>query len=113
MGWAVGEHNGRDIGYGVPSLCDHPGCEAEIHRGLAYVCGDDVYGGEHGCGLFFCGSHRASKRNNDGSHGPLCCERCNEGEEAFEPKPDLQEWIDHKATHPSWAKWREEQAAQA
>ncbi len=45
MGWSLGHDNrwgkfGRDIGYGVPAICDHPGCNAEIDRGLSYVCGN-------------------------------------------------------------------------
>src|SRR5690606_23075125 len=53
MGWAVGYDSNwnRDIGYGVPTTCDHPGCNEKIDRGLSYVCGDEPYGGEHGCGL--------------------------------------------------------------
>ena len=59
MGWSVGYDSKweRDIGYGVPAICDHPGCNKEIDRGLGYVCGGEPYGGEHGCGLFFCGEH--------------------------------------------------------
>jgi len=26
----------------------------------------------------------------------------------FEPKPDIQEWIDWKLTDESWSKWRAE-----
>jgi hypothetical protein len=60
MGWSIGWDGTwkRDIGYGVPAYCDHPECSAEIDRGLSYVCGGDPYGGEHGCGLFFCGKHK-------------------------------------------------------
>ena len=38
MSWAVGYDSKwqRDIGYGVPSICDHPKCNKEIHRGLSY-----------------------------------------------------------------------------
>lgn len=39
MGWSIGfdEHWQRDIGYGVPATCDHPGCGAKIDRGLSFV----------------------------------------------------------------------------
>jgi len=105
MGWAIGEHDGRDIGYGVPATCDHPECEAKIDRGLAYVCGGQPYGGDEGCGLFFCDKHR---------HGSAdLCERCIDGRSPFKPKPDAQEWIDHKETDPSWAEWREERKAKS
>jgi hypothetical protein len=91
----------------VPAICDHPGCNEEIDRGLAYVCGGQPYGGEHGCGLFFCSKHRryaGDKRDN-----VQLCSRCywNRGSE-FGPKPDVAEWINHKLTHESWAEWRAE-----
>ena len=55
MGWSLGYDSNwnRDIGYGVPAYCDHPYCNEEIDRGLSYVCGDALYGGDRGCGLFF------------------------------------------------------------
>jgi hypothetical protein len=70
MGWSLGHDNrwgkfGRDIGYGVPAPCDHPGCGAEIDRGLSYVCGTHPYGGEHGCGLHFCGDHLHFEERGD------------------------------------------------
>lgn len=106
MGWSVGEFKGRDIGYGVPAICDHPGCGASIDRGLSYVCGGEPYGGEHGCGLFFCYEHRrhaGARRDN----APLCS-RCYSGRQPFEPTPDTPEWVKHKLTDESWAMWRAE-----
>lgn len=110
MGYAVGydSNHKRDIGYGVPAVCDHPGCNEQIDRGLSYVCGGQPYGGDAGCGLFFCGKHLAYY---DG--GPQLCERCGEPEDPedvrpFDPKPDVQEWIDWKMTDASWAEWRAE-----
>lgn len=90
MGWAIGYDTNwnRDIGYGVPSICDYPDCQTEIDRGLSYVCGGEPYGGEEGCGLYFCGEHLDSS--------PQQCERCINGQELFTPKPDKQEWTDHK-----------------
>lgn len=104
MSWAVGydERWQRWIGYGVPAYCDQPGCGAEIDRGLAYVCGNDPYGGEQGCGLFFCGKHLWCKIDR-----PHLCERCMEGGEPFSPTPDHPDWIEHQATHWSWKKHRE------
>ncbi len=106
MGWSLGFDTNwnRDIGYGVPAICDHPGCDVSIDRGLAYVCGDEPYGGDHGCGLFFCPEHQVGEHQT--------CQRCNDGLPAFEPKPDHPIWTHHKATDQSWAKWREEQAGQ-
>lgn len=101
MGWSVGENaQGRDVGYGVPSICDHPDCSQEINRGLAFVCGDMHDGGEHGCGLYFCHRHIYS-----------LCERCTAGKEPFTPKPDTDEWLRWKLTDESWARWRQENPA--
>lgn len=121
MAWEIGFDSNwdRDIGYGVPAECDHPDCKEQIDRGLAYVCGGDPYGGEHGCGLFFCYAHLSYEDRVE----PACadveahtevvqlCGRCAAGGEPFEPKPDTAEWAHHKETDPSWAAWRDEQAA--
>lgn len=113
MGWSIGHDSrwgkfGRDIGYGVPAICDHPGCEAKIDRGLSYVCGGDVYGGEHGCGLFFCGVHLTHEER--GEDFPQLCQCCADETASFDPKPDTAEWINWKLTDESWAKWRSENA---
>lgn len=111
MSWAVGfdERWKRDIGYGVPSICDYPGCDERIDRGLGYVCGGEPYGGESGCGLFFCGEHLGYDVESDDS--PQLCERCQDGATPYSPKLDLPEWVAHKATDPSWEEWRQEQVA--
>ena len=102
MGWAVGYDSqwNRDIGYGVPAYCDHPGCNREIDRGLGYVCGGDVYGGKRGCGLHFCGKHL-------NGYPPLCS-RCSQKEKPFNPKKDHPDWIRHKLNDESWSQWRKE-----
>lgn len=102
MGWSVGYDMNwrRDVGYGVPSICDYPGCNREIDRGLSYVCGKEPFGGIEGCGLYFCSDHLDDVDQ--------LCERCEAGEEPFEPKPDTPEWVTHKQTHPSWQEWRDE-----
>lgn len=110
MGWSVGydEHWKRDIGYGVPAWCDHPDCDEFINRGLSYACGGEPYGGDNGCGLYFCDSHIFC-------NGTPQCRRCvtDRGERSerppFKAKPDHPDCIDHKATDPSWAAWRAEQ----
>ncbi len=106
MGWEVGydERWSRDIGYGIPSLCDHPNCKAEIDRGLAYVCGGEPYGGDHGCGLYFCDKHMSYGVRKDGPH--QMCEQCVKRRKPFTPKPDLLQWTYFKMVDPSWEKWR-------
>ena len=106
MSWAVGydEKWERDIGYGVPAICDHPDCNARIDRGLDYTCCDCwPYGGDRGCGLYFCGKHQYFTEK----HNQLCA-RCLRGNPPYKPKPDLPEWTDHKMTCPSWEQWRSE-----
>jgi hypothetical protein len=101
VGWSIGfdTHWNRDIGYGVPATCDKPKCGAEIDRGLAHVCGGEPYGGERGCGLYFCGHHLL---------GALCS-RCRKYRTPYVPTVDCPEWLNHKATDPSWEEWRKEQ----
>lgn len=105
MSWAVGYNTRwqRDIGYGVPSWCDHPGCYEEIDRGLSYICGGLDYA-ENGCGLAFCPKHHFLADNGDG----FVCERCLAGKPSFQPSLDTDEWIEHKMTDPSWEEWRRE-----
>ena len=110
MSWSIGFDRtwNRDIGYGVPAECDHPDCHEKIDRGLSYVCGGEPYGGDDGCGLYFCEKHQTA--------GDQLCERCAtldaDGEclPPFNPKPDISEWVQHKLNHPSWAEWREAHA---
>ena len=100
MGWSIGFDDSwnRDIGYGVPCVCDHPDCNEKIDRGLAHVCGGEPYGGDDGCGLFFCRKHLDHQR----------CFRCANDMKSYEPKPDSLEWITHKLTDASWQDWRDE-----
>ena len=39
MGWSIGYDDNwkRDIGYGVPAVCDHPGCNEKIDRYLNII----------------------------------------------------------------------------
>lgn len=106
MGWSIGYDKkwDRDIGYGVPSVCDHPDCNKEIDRGVCFVCGGQPFGGQAGCGLFFCEDHLYFYSGKP----YFICERCGEDLEPFEPKPDTKEWVAHKLTDDSWHEWREE-----
>ena len=113
MGWQVGFDSTwkRDIGYGVPATCDYPACGASIDRGLEYVCGSEPYGGEHGCGLFFCGDHRTrvvEYAGWDDKRHAYVCKRCAAGKSPFEPTPDTAEWLNWKLSDESWAQWRTE-----
>lgn len=109
MGWSIGFDSTwqRDIGYGVPAYCDHPDCHAEIDRGLSYVCGGEPYGGDLGCGLYFCETH----------HGHTAyglCDRCDAAAAQaadvvpFTPKPEHPRWLRWVLGDDSWAQWRTE-----
>jgi hypothetical protein len=107
MGYGCYQVKGnRDAGYHVPSACDQPECTEEIDRGLSYVCGGEP-GGEHGCGLYFCGSHLGYTELEDGKTVQLC-DRCADGLEPYDPKPDPLEWVGWKLEHESWRLWRED-----
>ncbi len=108
MGWSLGydERWQRDIGYGVPATCDHPGCGKEIDRGLAYVCGGEPWGGDEGCGLFFCDAHMEFGATRQ------VCRRCLRGKRPFTPTSDSVEWVEHKLTDPTWQGWRDENTAE-
>lgn len=114
MGWGIGfdEHWQRDIGYSVPAHCDYPGCRRVIDRGLSYVCGGEPYGGDTGCGLYFCGKHHGyylETADDDAEDVPhSLCERCAKGKKPFDAKPDHKKWTHWKMTHWSWAEWRKE-----
>lgn len=106
MSWSIGFDStwNRDIGYGVPAYCDHPKCNAEINRGLAHVCGSEPYGGEHGCGLFFCDAHLSGWRDNT-----RVCSRCDAYKPPYKyPKPEHPAWMEFKMTDPSWEEWRKQ-----
>ena len=108
MYWAIGydEYWNRDIGFDVPSICDHPDCEKQIHRGLEHVCGGEPYGGDSGCGLYFCEEHLAGRVRDDANDPQPACDRCAAGKKPFKPTPDTREWTNFKDTSHYWAGWR-------
>lgn len=114
MSGAIGydEDWNRDVGYGVPAICDHPGCNKEIDRGLSYVCGGEPYGGQLGCGLYFCEQHLESAEYVTGTESTtftaMVCQRCADCDEPFTPKPDVPKWNQWKLTDQSWQRWRDE-----
>jgi hypothetical protein len=106
VSWAIGydSHWERDIGYGVPAFCDHPDCVNEIDRGLAYVCGGEPYGGDRGCGLYFCGNHLSA----DATYKQVC-NRCLRHRPAYKRiAAEHPRWLYHKLTDESWQAWRDE-----
>ncbi len=110
MGWSIGYDGrwSRDIGYGVPAICDYPKCNEDINRGLSFVCGaQQPFGGDNGCGLFFCSKHLFAHSFRDGDSG-FFCKRCIRKLGSYDPKPDTPEWIHHKLTDKSWEQWRKE-----
>lgn len=77
MGWAnCGEDTqGRPIGYAHEATCDFPGCDAKIHRGLAYACGDMHGDDEISCEKYFCEAHRRGEVvTSQGDHKSVCAE---------------------------------------
>lgn len=106
--WSIGydEHWNRDIGHQVPGICDHPGCDRLIHRGVEHVCGGEPYGGELCCGLYFCEEHLTKSTLNGKLESVPVCVQCASGKEPFEPTPDTEEWINYKQTSHYWAGWR-------
>jgi hypothetical protein len=55
--------DGREAGYMVAAVCDQPGCDAQIDRGLGYLCGDwpgVPDDGDEGCGNYYCEAHTAT-----------------------------------------------------
>lgn len=113
MGWQVGYDLRwqRDIGYGVPAICDRPKCGAEIDRGLSYVCGSEPRGGELGCGLYFCERHLTGRRKS-GDRRVWVCGRCDKSRPPYDPTPDTAEWLTWKLTDESWQRWRDEHPAE-
>lgn len=113
MGWSIGfdSDTNRDIGYGVPAYCDHPGCTSEIDRGLAYACGGEHHGGERGCGLYFCGDHltyAGARVMGKRVVLPLCARCTPRVLKPFSPSSEHPDWLRHKLGHSSWRVWRRE-----
>ena len=118
MGWSIGydEKWKRDVGYGVPALCDEPCCKTLIDRGLSYVCGGEPFGGDHGCGLYFCEQHLrycvVPSESGGRNERNQFCARCCSSAEPYEPKPDVPQWMRWKLEDVSWQEWRDENPAE-
>jgi hypothetical protein len=64
-----------EAGYAVEDTCNQDGCNAEIDRGLDYLCGARPGGDEYGCGGYFCGEHTSSPILDD-DDVPQMCRAC-------------------------------------
>lgn len=58
-----------EAGYGVEAVCEEPGCDEPIDRGLGCLCGTTPGTPEDGCGGYYCGHHL---------YGANHCKRCAE-----------------------------------
>lgn len=99
MGYSIGFDitNRRDVGYGVPAICEHPECNEQIDRGMSYACGGGFP--EDGCGRYLCFKHGGGRSE---------CDACAAEAEPYPLKPDHPDWVHHKLTDESWAAWRAE-----
>lgn len=79
MGWAnCGEDSkGRPIGYAHEAVCDFPGCNVEIDRGLSYACGG-MHGDRDGfqCEGYFCSTHLSGWATNADGELKAVCKQC-------------------------------------
>jgi|GEM_PF-1216247 len=105
MGWGNcgTDSKGRPIGYVHAATCDHPGCETEIDRGLAYACG-----GMHGtngaagddlfetvcCEGYFCNKHTTivtvphDVNEDEPCSAHICLECAAWAEQNFKDEPE-------------------------
>ena len=76
MGWGnCGEDSmGRPIGYNFEAICDHPGCDKEINRGLSYACGGMHGEGTYSCEKYFCEPHLNHVKTPSGELISICDE---------------------------------------
>ena len=96
MGWSDcgTDEDGRPIGYAHEAKCDHPGCDNDIDRGLAYACG-----GMHGhnswfsCDKYFCGEHLMMADTDPGEMLNLC-PSCHRKAEAFHDSCQMCDFLD-------------------
>lgn len=109
MGYQIYKVGNRWGGYGVPAICEYPGCNEEIDRGMSYACGGEPFS-EHGCDRYFCEKHRVLHCFNAGGRRECVevCERCDKRKNPFPYKPEHPDWVKHLLTDKSWAKWRKE-----
>ena len=107
MGYQVYKVGDRWGGYGVPAICEYPGCNEEIDRGMSYACGGEPFS-EYGCDRYFCGKHLEHHCFNAGGRRECVevCERCAKRKSPFPYKPEVKKWVDHLLKDASWKEWR-------
>ena len=78
MGWGDcgTDSKGRPIGYVFEATCDHPGCNAEIDRGLSFACGGMHGELELGCEGYFCPKHMHMVKVVGYDHIDQLCAAC-------------------------------------
>jgi hypothetical protein len=85
----------RECGYYWRALCDQPGCENVIDRGLAYLCGQGPGETEFGCGRYFCGDHMGYRTYGRGAAAEHVqnCKRCQRGRAPYPMKADIPQAV--------------------
>ena len=124
--------NDRHQGYGVSAYCDHPGCYAQIDRGMGHACCDEP-DSEVGCGGMYCSDHKhmsmmvgdlgdlsekeLRELGLDGPEYPVVIDSDGEIENSHEyvkcfhepiESKEHPDWAKHVATDESWENWRTE-----
>jgi len=94
MGWGDcgTDSNGRPIGYVFEAICDFPGCDNRIDRGLSYACGAMHGQNEFDCEGYFCGEHLHFPNDPENIlewRQPMC-KKCNE---KFEEYKEGEKWV--------------------
>ena len=77
------DSEGRQIGYAIAAICDHPGCTTKIDRGLSFACGGMHGETEVGCEKYFCATHLQTTVEN-GDEFVTVCNECRKELEADE-----------------------------
>lgn len=106
MWYAVYENWPRFAWYWVPAICEHPNCNKEIDRWMAFACWWEPFA-EWYCDRYFCSKHLQFIFDEDDNMSPQCCERCAEWKEPFPYKPETEERKEHVNTDKSWKERRE------
>ena len=57
MGYGYYVIGDKECGYMVDAVCEEPGCDTQINRGLAYACGGEPGEVDWSCDGYFCYEH--------------------------------------------------------